>query len=99
MATPAQDLDCAIWASHVAGTTDDPQRLQGVSAILGYFIGRYESAQAENIDDAMMARSLVLTTGDIAALNDRCEARAVTYGNRLIALGQRMVEAARQLQQ
>ena len=93
-ATPLQDLDCAIWASSIAATTTDKEMLIGIATLAGYFIGRYEAAVKDDIDEAMFARSTKMTESELAALNAPCQARARTYGSRLTALGARIVAAS-----
>ena len=89
-ATPAQNLDCAIWASIVIGNSDDEAVTSGLGMILGYFIGLYEAATGNDIDEAMVARASVITETELEALDTTCSARMVAYGERLGALGSRM---------
>lgn len=97
-ATPAQDLDCAIWASMVAGSTTDKDALVGIASIMGYFIGRYETAVGDDIDEAMMARTPQVAAGDLTGLQTTCQARMLRFGQRLVALGDRMQALGRELE-
>ena len=68
--------------------------LIGVATLGGYFIGRYEAATKNDIDEAMVARSTTMEASDLAALNAPCQARAKVYGDRLTVLGARIIAAA-----
>lgn len=93
-ATPAQDLDCAVWAANLAGSTSDKQMLMGAATLNGYFTGRYEATTQTDIDDAMFARSTTMTDAEMPAIERMCQARAKRYGDRLTILGKRIVAEA-----
>ncbi len=97
IAAPAQDLDCAIWASMAAGSTTDKDALLGIGTTMGYFVGRYEMAVGQDIDEAMMVRTPQITSDKLPELQQVCQARMRKFGERLVVLGQRMQALAREL--
>lgn len=94
-ATAAEDLDCAIWASAIAGSTNDKDVLLGIGPMLGYFLGRYEARTGTDIDDPMIARAREISQEDLAALDKACQPRMMRFGKRLVDIGNRMSTAAK----
>lgn len=90
LGTPAENLDCAIWAAYVAGSNEDSEVQAGFGIVLSWFIGLYEGQTGRRIDDAMAARAAQLTDQDVAAIGERCLPRVEAYGDRLSALGDRL---------
>ena len=92
-ASPEQDLDCAIWASAIAGTTEDKNILVGIGPVMGYFIGRYEGQTGKDIDEPMIARAPQIKPEDLSALDKLCQPRMKLFGQRLVTLGNRLQAA------
>ena len=97
-ATPAQDLDCAIWASMAAGSTTDKDALVGIGSTMGYFVGRYEMASGADIDEAMIARTPQINSDNLPELQRVCQARMQEFGQRLVVLGERLQTLGRELE-
>lgn len=89
--TSEENLDCAVWASIVIGTSEDEAVRNGVGFVLGYFIGLYEGATGRDIDAALEFRAAAITPEELQAINDKCAERMAVYGERMGALGQRMI--------
>ena len=90
LGTPAENLDCAIWASVVVGGTDDPEVAQGFGYVMNWFIGLYEGATGTTIDAPMMQRVAEIDDAEFEAIAERCSPRMGTFGARLSALGQQL---------
>jgi hypothetical protein len=85
--TPTENLDCAIWAAYLIGTTEDADASQGLGFALSWFVGLYEGQTGEPIDAAMRARVATMTQDDLVAVEKRCIPRMQAYGDRLTQLG------------
>ena len=90
ISTPAENLDCAIWAAYMAGTNEDPEAEAAFAIALSWFTGLYEGQTGRSIDEPLVARATQLTDEDIHAIGSRCVPRFEAYGNRLSVLGDRL---------
>jgi hypothetical protein len=88
------DLRCAIWAGHVAGSTDDEKTKQGVGFILTYFIGRYEGASGRRFEDGATVDYVASVVPQLGSLQETCKVRMQSFGQRLIAWGEHLQKAA-----
>ncbi len=89
-ATPAQDLDCAIWAALAFGESEDPSEQQAYGFALTWFVGLYEGQTGTQIDDAMSARAATISDADLVAKDPVCRARMKAFGQRLVTLGSQL---------
>ncbi len=90
LGTPAENLDCAVWASVITGTTDDPEVAQGFGYVMSWFIGLYEGATGTRIDEAMAVRIAQIDDAEFEAIGERCAPRMGAFGTRLGELGRRL---------
>ena len=90
LGTQAENLDCAIWASAMAGNMQDPDVAAGFGYVMNWFIGLYEGASGSRIDTAMTARTAQLEDADLVAIEARCAPRMEQYGSRLSVLGEQL---------
>lgn len=88
--TPAENLDCAIWAAYMAGTNEDPEAEAAFAIALSWFTGLYEGQTGRSIDEPLVARATQLTDEDILTIGGLCVPRFEAYGNRLSVLGDRL---------
>jgi hypothetical protein len=90
-ATPAENLDCAIWAANLAGSVDEnSEDFAAFGMIMTWFIGLYEGQVGRAIEEPLAARALELTDADFAAIGERCLPRMAAFGDRLTVLGDKL---------
>ena len=89
-ATPAENLDCAIWSAYVAGSNEDPEIESAFAIILSWFVGLYEGQTGTTIDEAFAARTVQLEDSDMERIGEACLPRVESYGDRLSVLGNRL---------
>lgn len=89
-ATPAENLDCAIWTSATMDENNDPEVVTGLGYTLSWFIGLYEGATGQSIDDAMVARAVSMTDAEFSKLEPICIKRMQGFGDRLSTLANRL---------
>jgi len=88
--TPAQDLDCALWASYTLGAlgpNGDPAIVTGLSVAVAWFTGLYEGKTGKPINPALKARGDMVGEADINAMRPACVARMSSFSKRLQAFG------------
>lgn len=88
--TPAQDLDCVLWASYTLGSLGenaDPSAVLGLSVAVGWFTGLYEGKTGKPVNAALKARGEMVGEADIAAMRSVCVARMSVFSKRLQAFG------------
>lgn len=84
--TPAEDLNCAMWASYRLGSLEEgaaPNVTVGLTAATTWFVGLYEGKTGKVINPALKALSNRSTAADIDALQPGCLARMAAFGERL----------------
>jgi hypothetical protein len=87
-ATPAENLDCALWAANLAGGAEDnSEDFAAFGMIMTWFIGLYEGQVGRDIDEPFAARAQELTDADFETLAERCLPRMAAFGDRLTVLG------------
>ncbi|MFZ1743742.1 MAG: hypothetical protein WAT93_12865 [Pontixanthobacter sp.] len=89
-ATPAENLDCAVWTSVMMDQSDDPDATSGLGFTLSWFIGLYEGATGQEIDDAIFVRASNMTSEELDALGPGCLDRMSVFGDRLASLADRL---------
>lgn len=90
VSTPAQDLDCAIWASYTLGALGpqgDPSTVLGLTVAVAWFTGLYEGKTGKPINAALKARGAMVGEADIAAMRPSCLARMSDFSRRLQSFG------------
>lgn len=87
VATPEQDLDCAIYITLV-GVRAQGKQQTGVVAGMTYFIGRYEAASGQDVSAAASERLKLATLEEIVAQSDDCLARMTAMGETVQSLGE-----------
>ena len=88
--TPAQDLDCALWASYTLGklgANGDQSAMLGLSVAVAWFTGLYEGKTGKPINAALKARGDMVGETDIAGMRPACVARMSDFSRRLQAFG------------
>ena len=94
VATPAENLDCAIWAANLAGSVEETSEdMAAFGMIMTWFIGLYEGQVGRDIDEPLAARARELTDADFEAIGERCLPRMAAFGNRLTVLGDKLQAA------
>ena len=94
-ATPEQDIQCALWASVISGSSEDEQVKEAYAYALNFFLGRYEAASGEDFRPAMTAAAEA-ADADFALLeaqDEPCSARWEEYLERLDQWGSEGLEA------
>jgi len=89
--TPAQDLDCLIWASFSLGNVGaegDPAVVTSLSIAVAWFSGLYEGKTGMRVNEPLRARGASLSAEQVAALGPPCVARMQQFSARLSTFGQ-----------
>ena len=94
-ATPADDLDCAMFTAIQAGQTEDAEARTGIIYSMLWFIGRWEGATNLKIDDVMTEQALAGAIPRTQELAGKCAARMMDFGERLGKMGDRLEKAGK----
>ena len=78
--TPQQHLDCAAWAAVLGSSVANDSDRVGAAAMLAWFIGLYEGATGEPIDEALSARLAPLKPEQMEGMAASCGPRAIAFG-------------------
>jgi hypothetical protein len=85
--TSASDLRCAMWATVMGGSIEDPAEKHAFQLAASWFSGRYEAATGNPFEDAMTVTYLTALEPDFEAVDAECRPRMIEYGNRVIKWG------------
>lgn len=85
-----QDLRCAVWASVIAGSLEDPAEAQAFTLTMTYFLGRLEQRTGVSMDAALTSELTLQVASDMASAGANCQPLMVEMGQRLIRFGEKM---------
>ena len=94
--TPADDLACAAWSAVVVGNLKDGEIKQGLSFSMVWFIGRWEAATGQKIEQGLTKDYIVKLTPELGRIGPGCADRMGDFGARMQGLGKSLQAAGGQ---
>lgn len=85
--TPDDDLACAAWSAVVVGNMKDGEIKQGLSFSMVWFIGRWEAATGQKIEQGLTRDYIVKLTPELGRIGSGCADRMGDFGARMQGLG------------
>ncbi|MFM5923685.1 MAG: hypothetical protein ACKOPG_05815 [Novosphingobium sp.] len=88
---PAEnDLVCVAWSGFFANRAATEEDKRGLTMLLFYYIGRWETATGQGIDSALTPEWAGANSARILAAGPDCEARGRAVAGRVSAAGERL---------
>ena len=89
--TVEEELHCGIIVAAAAGQASDPTAKQGLASIVSYFFGRYEGRTGRGFEQSGNAETVLKAMASAPTLAPRCQAAALSMGNRMQVWGKALV--------
>jgi hypothetical protein len=84
--TPAQAMQCAVWAAYMADAAgEDEEARQALTLTSTYFIGAYEGSTGHGIAEGNDADAIRAVETDMERINAQCLQLMAAFGNRMMA--------------